>query len=359
MDRMDVHPSLNAIVNCNRDGQTYGAIINTLGIPMDIPKGTRFGTVTSTCPDNELGQYPGRMATLGSTPDLTGPQRRKVDREEYIKAFVSRSREEASAKKTSPTGNTSQFDPRTCSDARKREWLQDNFDLKSSPFIITTSDLRSAEDCLLQFWDSFSHDGSYGVTNLLKHDIVTTSPYPIKCKYRPINRALEPDLRLQLDKWLENDVIEPAMSPWSANLVAAKKKNGAIRWCLDWRALNDATVKDSYPMPNVGDTLARLAGSTCFSNFDMSGAFHCIPMEESAKEKTAFASPYGSFQQKRLGFGLCNGPATYCRLVERILQGIPTTVAVGFLDDGVIHSRGLDAHIQNLTTTLSAYAKAV
>jgi hypothetical protein len=91
-------------------------------------------------------------------------------------------------------------------------------------------------------------------------------------------------------------------------------------------------------MPNVGDTLARLAGSTCFSNFDMSGAFHCIQMEESAKEKTAFASPYGSFQQKRLGFGLCNGPATYCRLVECILQGIPTTVAVGFLDDGVIHS---------------------
>jgi hypothetical protein len=113
--------------------------------------------------------------------------------------------------------------------------------------------LRSAENCLLQFWDSFSHDGSYGVTDLLKHDIVTTSPYPIKCKYRPINIALEPNLRLQLDKWLANDVIEPAMSPWSANLVAGKKKNGAIRWCLDWRALNEAMIKDSYPMPNVGD----------------------------------------------------------------------------------------------------------
>jgi hypothetical protein len=103
---------------------------------------------------------------------------------------------------------------------------------------------------------------------------------------------------------------------------------------------------------------ARQLHNFCFSNFDMSGAFHCIQMEESAKEKTAFASPYGSFQQKCLGLGLCNGPATYCRLVERILQGIPTTVALGFLDDGVIHSRGLDAHIQNLTTTLSAYPKA-
>jgi hypothetical protein len=81
-------------------------------------------------------------------------------------------------------------------------------------------------------------------------------------------------------------------------------------------------------------------------------------MQESAKEKTAFASPYGSLQQKRLGFGLCNGPATYCRLVERILQGIPTTVAVGLLNNGVIHSKDLESHIQNLTMTLSAYAKA-
>jgi hypothetical protein len=111
-------------------------------------------------------------------------------------------------------------------------------------------------------------------------------------------------------------------------------------------------------MPNIGDTLARLAGSTCFLNFNISRAFHCIRMQESAKEKTAFASPYGSFQQKRLGFGLCNELATYCQLVERILQGIPTTVALGFLDNGVIHSKDLESHIQNLTTTLSAYAKA-
>jgi hypothetical protein len=103
MDRLDVHPSLNAIVHCN-----------TLGIPMDIPKGTRFGTVTSTCSNTDLGLFPGRIATLGTTPDLTGPQIRKVDREEYIKAFLSRSREEVTANKSSSKGTNPPFDPNTC-----------------------------------------------------------------------------------------------------------------------------------------------------------------------------------------------------------------------------------------------------
>jgi hypothetical protein len=151
MDRLDVHPSLNAIVHCNREGLTYGAIINTLGIPMDIPKGTRFGTVTSTCSKTDLGLFPGHIATLGTTSDLTGPQRRKVDRKEYIKAFLTRSREEVMANKSSSKGTNPPFDPNTCDDKRKREWLQDNFDLKSSPFIESPSDLRSAENCLLQF----------------------------------------------------------------------------------------------------------------------------------------------------------------------------------------------------------------
>jgi hypothetical protein len=238
MDRLQVHPSLNPIVHSNREGLTYGAIINTLCVPIDVPKGTRFGTITSTCSDTDLGHFPGRTATLSTTSNLTGPQRQKADTESYIKAFLSSTREEVTANQSSSKGTDCLFDPNTCDDKQKRIWLQDNFDLKSSPFNITPSDLRSAENCLLQIWDSFSHDGSYGIMDLLKHDIVTTSPHPIKFKYRTINRALEPTLRLQLDKWLANDVIEPAMLPWSANLVAAKKKNGAIRRCLDWRYIS-------------------------------------------------------------------------------------------------------------------------
>jgi hypothetical protein len=91
MDRLD---ALNAIVHCTREGLTYGAIINTLGVPIDVRKGTQFGTINSTCSNTDLGHFSGRIATLCTTLDLTGPQRRKADREGYIKAFLSRSPKE-------------------------------------------------------------------------------------------------------------------------------------------------------------------------------------------------------------------------------------------------------------------------
>ena len=111
-------------------------------------------------------------------------------------------------------------------------------------------------------------------------------------------------------------------------------------------------------MPTVKDNLVRLAGSRIFSGFDMQGAFHVIEIAPQDREKTAFATPFGSFQQKRMGFGVTNGPATYCRLVERVLRDIPDSVAIGFLDDGVIHSYGLKQHIKNIRVTLTAYQKA-
>ncbi len=108
-------------------------------------------------------------------------------------------------------------------------------------------------------------------------------------------------------------------------------------------------------MPIVQDTIACLAGSNIFSGVDMAGAFHCVEVHPDDREKTAFATPFGTFQQKRLGFGVTNGPATYCRLVDKVLKDIPMSEALSFIDDGVIHSEGLDWHLENLDKTLKAY----
>ncbi len=104
-----------------------------------------------------------------------------------------------------------------------------------------------------------------------------------------MNPALEPDLRCQLDEWLRHNVIEPANSPWSFNLVAARKKGGKIRWCIDWRRLNQITKKDTFPMPSVQDTISCLAGSHIYSLGDMAGAFHGIDVDPRDREKTTFA----------------------------------------------------------------------
>ncbi len=90
----------------------------------------------------------------------------------------------------------------------------------------------------------------------------------------------------------------------------------------------------------------------------MAGAFHCIDVDPRDREKTAFATSFGSFQQKRLGFEVTNGPATYCRLIDLVLKDIPDSVAIRFLDDGVIHSAEVEDHICNVRTVLTAYRDA-
>lgn len=222
----------------------------------------------------------------------------------------------------------------------------------------TASRQKRALDLLLQFEDVFSLDGGFGRTTLVKHDIHTGDALPIKSRMRPINPALEQNLRDQLDEWLKHDVIEPSSSPWSSALVAVKKKNGKTRWCVDFRRLNDVTVKDAYPLPLIEDNLARLAGSGVFTAVDGSGAFHVVELEAKAKPKTAFATPWGLFQFKRMPFGLCNAPATYSRLVQLALAGIPASEALAYMDDTLIHSATFEGHLHNLRKVLTAHRKA-
>ena len=156
---------------------------------------------------------------------------------------------------------------------------------------------------------------------------------------------MEGSLRKQIDKWLDQDVVEEADSPWSFPLIPVPKKNSdELRWAVDYRKLNAITKKDAYPLPNIADNLSRLSGSKIFSTLDGAGAFHTVPMRRADREKTAFSSPFGQFQFKRMPFGLANAPATYSRLVARALRHIPTTEALCYLDHTAVHSPTAKAH---------------
>jgi hypothetical protein len=165
---------------------------------------------------------------------------------------------------------------------------------------------------------------------------------------------LEVDLKKQIDKWLKHGVIEKSCSPWNFGLVAAPKKGGAIRWCVDYRALNDISSISSAPIGNIKDNLARLSRSTVFSGIDSIGAFHMIELEDKDKAKTAFATPWGSYQFVRMPFGLAGGPSSYAYLVHMVLDGIPYTQALPYLDDTVIHSKDLAGHFLALDRVLEA-----
>jgi hypothetical protein len=222
----------------------------------------------------------------------------------------------------------------------------------------TPQEVEVAYQLLLDHIDVFSADGEFGHTSLIKHSIHTGAIVPVKSRNRPISPTMIDDLKNQVNEWLRHGVIEPSTSPWSSALVAAKKKNGKTRWCVDYRALNEATTKDAYPMPLIEENLVQLSKSRIFSSVDGSGAFHVVDLDDDAKPKTAFSTPWGLYQFKRMPFGLCNAPATYSRLMHIVLRQIPTEQALSYLDDTLVHSVDFPQHCENLRRVLVAHREA-
>lgn len=340
MTKHDVSPWINAMVTADEKGLLYAGVMNTTSRAITIPAGTAYGVFTLAVDQKQHHLCRWRVATMGLDPDL-GTTEEKVA---TIKADL---------------GETGGPDPETLTKKERRAWLAKEFRLHESPVLKTPDQLEKALDLLDNFYDIFSFDGSFGKTELLEHRIYTPNDHPpIKTKQRNINPKLEESLKEQLDVWVKQQVIEPSSSPWNFGLVAAPKKNGKIRWCVDYRRLNDITMKDSYPLPNIEDNLARLSKSRIFSGIDGAGAYHVVSVHPDDRPKTAFATPWGSWQFSRMPFGLTNAPATYCRLVQLVLQGIPYSVALPYIDDTCVHSVDLPGHFVGLARVFAAHRKA-
>ena len=299
-----LHPAISAVTSVDPNGRCYTSVMNTSDERMVVPAGARFGAA-----------------------------------KKFTTAICSVQKKE----------NTS---------GRTIDWYIEQFKLKESPHLQRAEDLEAAAALLLEFDDLFTTDDTYGRTDLVEHAIHTGDVPPIKCRHRPLNPALEPNLKEQLNHWLEQDVIEPSTSPWSFPLLAVPKKDGRTRWATDYRRLNATTMKDAFPLPHIEDNLARLSNSRIFSGIDGTGAFHVVSIREQDREKTAFSTPWGLFQFKQMPFGLCNAPATYCRLVQKVLEGIPLSVAIPYLDDTCVHSATLEDHMSGLRRVLLAHRRA-
>ena len=157
-----------------------------------------------------------------------------------------------------------------------------------------------------------------GVANAIRHKINTGNAKPIKQRPRrlPLNKRQDVDNEIQ--RLLESGIIEESKSPWASPIVPVNKKDGSTRLCIDYRALNNVTIKDSYPLPRIDDSLDALMGSKWFSVLDLSSGYFQVLMDDCDKEKTAFTSTKGLFQFNVMAMGLCNGVATFQRLMEYI-----------------------------------------
>ncbi len=146
-----------------------------------------------------------------------------------------------------------------------------------------------------------------------------------------------------IDEMLRADVIQESSSPWASPIVLVRKKDGSLRFCVDYRRLNAVTRKDVYPLPRIDDLLDQLSGMKVFSTLDARTGYWQIKMEEKSKEKTAFVTMEGLYEFRVMPFGLCNAPATFQRLMQRALSGL--SFCNVFIDDTVVFSDSVESHL--------------
>ena len=150
------------------------------------------------------------------------------------------------------------------------------------------------------------------------------------------------DLAAGTDAIIGTDVL----GPWSSPVVLVTKKDGGTRFCVDYRRLNDVTIKYAYPLPRIDDTLDMLAGKQWFSALDLARGYWQVSLSQEARVKTVFATHSGRFQFRVMPFGLCNAPATFERLMDRVLRW---TRCLVYLDDIISIGSTFDAALTNLT----------
>ena len=154
----------------------------------------------------------------------------------------------------------------------------------------------------------------------MEHTIDTGDSPPVRCAPRRMSPQKIKQEEVCIDEMLSGGQIEPSDSPWLAPVVLVTKKDGGTWFCVDYRRLNLATVKDAYPLPRIDDTLDMLAGKRWFSTLDLASGYWQVSLSPEARCKTDFATHSGLFQFRVMPFGLCNAPATFERLMDRVLR---------------------------------------
>lgn len=220
-----------------------------------------------------------------------------------------------------------------------------------------SSEQTSQLNQIVKTFPSFEQQG-LGRTKITEHFIDTGEATPVRQKCYPVSPAIQKQMFAEIDRMVEMGVLEESDSEWRSPVVLVRKPN-KVRLCLDSRKLNEVTKKDAFLMPDIDGLLSRLGDTYFISSVDLKDAFLQIPLEETSKEKTAFAVPGRPlYHFKTMPFGLCNAAQRMCRLMEKVIPECLRQSIFVYLDDLLIISATFSEHLELLKSLAKCLSQA-
>ena len=215
-----------------------------------------------------------------------------------------------------------------------------------------------------EYCDLFLLNGEpLSCTATVEHEITTRADSaPVNVRPYRLPEKHKAEVNKQVKEMLDAGIIRSSVSQWNAPLLVVSKNADAsgkprLRVVVDFRKVNDLTIGDSFPIPNITDILDQLGNAKYFTTLDLASGYHQIPMAERDKNKTAFSTPFGHYEFNRMPFGLKNAPATFQRLMNSVLTGIQGLRCLVYLDI-VIYGSSLEDHNKRLTSSTKKATEA-